>query len=203
MRQPRLDDRRVQLAAIDEDRGDEIQKHQRDDDRGEPGIHRDVIVGEAREVLAEHDARDQRRHHGENDAGQDLQEAASSRREPGVQDEQPDDQGHDGDAVARKVEELLVALYDQRNVPPHRLDDQRAENDQERHRKRGDGGNQRVADRFQPQPVPAPRLDHRIGAVERDAQRFDAVRGEIHRKHRANGQDIAAGRRQHVVDFPR
>ena len=61
----------------------------------------------------------------------------------------------------------------------------------------------RVADRFQPQPVPAPRLPHRIGAVERDAQRLDAVGGEIYRQHRADGQDVAARRRQHVVDFSR
>ena len=51
-----------------------------------------------------------------------------------------------------------------------------------------EGGDQGVADRFQPQPVPAPRLDHRIGAVERDAQAFDAVGGEIHRQHGADGQ---------------
>ena len=88
-------------------------------------------------------------------------------------------------------------------MAPRRLDDQRAEHDQERHRQRGEGGDQRVADRFQPQPVPAPRLDHRIGAVERDAQRLDAVGGEIHRQHRADGQDVAAGGGQHVVDLAR
>ena len=53
----RLDDRSVELAAIDEDRGDEIQKHQRDDDRRKARIHGDVVVGEARQILAEHDAR--------------------------------------------------------------------------------------------------------------------------------------------------
>ena len=77
------------------------------------------------------------------------------------------------------------------------------EHDQERHRERGEGGDQRVADRFQPQPVPRPRFDHRIGAVERDPQRLDAVGGEIDRQHRADGQDVAARRGQHVVDFAR
>ena len=76
----------------------------------------------------------------------------------------------DGDAVARDIEQVLVAFDDQRNVAPRRLHDQRSEHDQERHRQRGEGGDQRVADRFQPQPIPSPRLDHRIGAVERDAQ---------------------------------
>jgi len=76
MRQPRLDDRRVQFAAINEDRGDEIKEHQRDDDRRKAGIHGDVVVGEARQILAEHDARYQRPYQGEDNAGQDLQESA-------------------------------------------------------------------------------------------------------------------------------
>ncbi len=86
-------------------------------------------------------------------------------------------------------------------MPPRRLDKERAKHDQERHRQRGDGGDQGVADRFEPQPVPAPRLDHRISAVERDAQRLYAVRGKIHREHRADGQDVAPAGRQHIVDF--
>jgi len=203
VRQPRLDDGGVQLAAKDEDRRDEIQENQCNDDRGEPRIHRHVIVGEARQVLPEHDARHQRGHKGEDDAGQDLQEAAASRRKPCMQDEERDDQRRDGDAVAGEIEELFVALDHQRNVAPHRLDGQGAEHNQERHRQRGEGGDQRVADRFQPQPVPAPRLDHGIGAVERDPQRLDAVGGKVHRQHRADRQHAAAGGRQHVVNLAR
>ena len=109
----------------------------------------------------------------------------------------------DGDAVARDVEKILVGLDDQRNVAPRRFQHQGAEHDQERHRQRGEGGDQRVADRFQPQPVPAPRFDHRIGAVERHAQAFDAVGGKIHREHGADGQRVAARRGQHVVDLAR
>jgi len=203
VRQPRLDDRRIQLAAIYENRGDEIQKHQRDDDRGKAGIHRHVVVGEAREILSKHDARYQRCHQGKDDARQDLQETPAARRHPGMENEQRDDQRGDGDAVARDVEKLFVALDDERNMAPCRLQHQRAKHDQERHRQRHDGGNQRIADRFQPQQVPAPRLDHRVGAVERDAQRLHAVRGKVHREHRADGQDVATGRGHHIVDFPR
>jgi len=202
-RQPRLDDGGVELAAIDEDRGDEIKEHQRDHHGGKPRIHGDVIVGEAREIFSKHDARHQRRHHRENDAGQDLQEAAPSGRQPGMQNEEGGDQRDDGDAVAGQIEELLVALDDQGNVAPHRLDDQWSEYDQEGHRKRGERGNQGVGDRFQPEPVPASWLDHRIGAVESHPQRLDAVGGEVHRQHRANGQDIAARGRQHVVNLTR
>ena len=172
-------------------------------DGRQPCVHRDVIVGEARQILAEHGARHDRRDEGEDDAGQDLQEAAAARRQPGMQHKQRDGQRGDGDAVARDVEEILVGFDDQRNMAPHRLDDQRTEHDQERHRQRGEGGDQRVADRFQPQPVPAPGFDHRIGAVERDAQRFDAIGGKVHRQHRADGQQAAAGRGQHVVDLAR
>ena len=96
---------------------------------------------------------------------------------------------------------LSLDLDEQRNVAPRRLDEQRTEHDQERHGERGEGGDQRVADRFQPQPVPAPHLDHRIGAVERDPQRLDAVGGEVDRQHRADGQYAGAGRGQHVVDL--
>jgi len=120
-----------------------------------------------------------------------------------VQDKERDNQRGDRDAVARDIEEILVGFNHQRNMPPHRLDDQRAKHDHEGHRQRCHGGKQGVADRFQPQHVPAPRLDHRIGAVEGNAQRFNAVRGKIHREHRADGQDVTPGRRQHVVDFPR
>ena len=109
----------------------------------------------------------------------------------------------DRDAVAGDVEEVLVGLDEERNVAPRRLQHQRAKHDQERHRQRGEGGDQRIADRFQPQPVPAPRFDHGIGAVERHAQGLDAVGGKIHREHRADGQDVAARRGQHVVDFAR
>jgi len=203
VRQPRLDDRRVQFAAIHEDRGDEIQKHQRDDHRRKAGIHRDIVVGEAREILSEHDARHQRRHQGEDDPGQDLQKPAAARRKPGVENKERDDQRRDGDAVARKVEEILVGFDDQRNVAAGRLQHQGAEDDQEGHRQGGEGGDQRIADRFQPQPVPAPRFDHRIGAVERDAKTFDAIRCKIHREHGADGQRVAAGRCQHIVNLAR
>ena len=86
-----------------------------------------------------------------------------------------------GDAVTGEIEKMFVGLDDQRNVAPGRFDDQRAEHDQESHRERGEGGDQRVADRLQPQPVPAARLDHGIGAVQRDPQRLDAVGGEVDR----------------------
>ena len=98
---------------------------------------------------------------------------------------------------------MFVGLDDQRNVTPRRFQHQRSEHDQERHRQRGEGRDQRVADRFQPQPVPAPRLDHGIGAVERDPQALDAVGGEVDREHDADGQRIAARGGQHVVDFAR
>jgi len=88
MRQTRLDDRRVELAAKDEDRGDEVQEHQRDDDGGEPRIHRNVVTGKARQILSEHDAREQRRQHGKDDTRQNLQEAAASGWQPRMQDEQ-------------------------------------------------------------------------------------------------------------------
>jgi len=96
----RLHDRRIQFAAKDENRGNEIQKHQRDDDRGKPRIHRYVVAGEARQILAENDARDQRRHHCKDDAREDLQKASPAAGQPGMQDEQRHNHRRDRDAVA-------------------------------------------------------------------------------------------------------
>jgi len=92
-----------------------------------------------------------------------------------MQNKQRNGQRRNGDAVARNIEKILVACDNKRNMAPDRLDDQRSKHDQERHRQRCEGGDQGVADRLQSQPVPAPRLDHRIGAVERHAQGFNAV----------------------------
>jgi len=201
LRQPRLYDGRIQFAAEDENRGNEIQKHQRDDDRSKPGIHRHVVAGEARQILAENDARDQRRQHRKDDAGKDLQKTSPAAGQPGMQDEQRHRHRGDRDAVAGIKEQPLVALDEERNVLSGRFKDQRTEHDQERHEERRDGCDQRITDRLQPQPVPRPRFDHRIGPVQRHPQRLDAIGGEIDRQHRADGQDTAACRGQHIVDF--
>jgi len=203
VRQARLDDRGVELPAIDEYRGEKIQEHQRNDDGREAGIHRHIVVGEARQILPEHGARHHRGCQGENDARQDLQESPAAGRKPGMQDEEGDHQRQNRDAVARDVEKILIGFDDHRNVAPHGLDDQGAKHDQEGHRQRGDGGKERVADRFQPQPIPSPRLDYRISAIERDAKGFDAVGGKVDGKHRADRQDVATGRRQDIMDFSR
>jgi len=153
--------------------------------------------------LSEHDAGNQRGYQSKGDTGQDLQEAPPPCREPGVQNEQRDDHRSDGDAVTRNVEEVLVGVDDHGKVVPRRLHDQGAQHEQECHGKCREGGNQRVADRFQTQPVPAARLDHGIGAVERDTQRLDTVRGEIEGEHGADGQRVGACGSQHVVDLSR
>jgi len=101
------------------------------------------------------------------------------------------------------MQEAFVGFDRERQIAAHGLDDQGTEHDEECQRERHDCGDQRIADRFEPQPIPAPRLDDRIGAVERDPQGFDAVRGEIHRKRRADGQGVGAGGGQHVMDFAR
>ena len=56
---------------------------------------------------------------------------------------------------------------------------------------------------LQPQPVPAARFDHGIGAVQRDAKRLDAVGREVDREYGADREDVAAGCGQDVVDFAR
>jgi len=203
VRQTRLDDRGVEFSAINEDRGEKIKEHQCDDDRGEAGIHRDVVVGETRQILSEHGARYHRSHQSEDDARQDLRERPPAGRKPRVHHEQCNHQRQDRDAVAGDVEEIFIGLDNDRNVAPGGFKHQRAEHDQESHRQRGESGDQRVADRLQPQPIPPARLDHRISAVERDTKRFDAVRGKVDGKHRTDGQDVAAGRGQDIVDVDR
>jgi hypothetical protein len=124
-------------------------------------------------------------------------------RRPEGSHEQRDDQRQDRDAVAGDVEQLLVAFDNDRNVAPGRFKHQGTKHDQESHCERGERRDKRVADRLQPQPIPAARLDHRIGAVERDAKRLHAIGGKVDRKHRANGQDIAAGRGENIVNVGR
>jgi len=203
LRQPRLYDGRIQFAAEDENRGNEIQKHQRDDDRGKPRIHRHVVAGKARQILAENDARDQRRHHREDDARQDLQKTSPAAGQPGMQDNQRHNHRRDGDAVAGEKQKAFVGFDEERNVAARGFQDQGTEHDQERHQERRDGGDQGISDRFQPQPIPRPRLDHRIGPVQRDPQRLDAIGGEIDRQHHADGQNAAARRGQYIVYFVR
>jgi hypothetical protein len=86
-------------------------------------------------------------------------------------------------------------------MAPRGFDQQGPENDQEGHRQRGDGGDHGVADRFQPQPVPAPLFDHAIGAVQAHAQAFNPVRCKIEREHDADGQNAAVRLGQHVVNL--
>jgi len=56
----------------------------------------------------------------------------------------------DCDAVAGEKQKVFVVLDEKRNVAAGGFEDQRTENDQERHQERRDGGDQGVTDRFQP-----------------------------------------------------
>jgi len=111
------------------------------------------------------------------------------------------DQRDDRNGIARDFEQALVGFDSQRNITPRRCDQQRPEHDEKRKRERSHCRHQRVADRFQPQPVPASRLGHAISAVQRDAQAFDAVRCEIDCKRNADGECLTAGAGQDVVNF--
>src|SRR5204862_8248558 len=52
-------------------------------------------------------------------------------------------------------------------------------------------------------PLPAPRLDPRIAAVEGDAPGFTAAGWYVQREHRDDGQHVIARRRQAVVALAR
>src|SRR5262249_36698343 len=80
---PRLLDRVVELAAIDEDCGGPIEEHQRHHGGGEARIHRHVRACEAREEAAEPDAGDDPQHESHCDAGRDLDQADAARPRPG------------------------------------------------------------------------------------------------------------------------
>ena len=107
----------------------------------------------------------------------------------------------DGEAEPREGDERLVVFHRDRKVAPRGRDHQRRQHDQERERQQRHGGQQRVADQFQPQPVPAAHLDHAVGAVQADAQALDAVGCEVDRQHQADRQHAALRHGQHVVDL--
>ncbi|ACI91890.1 hypothetical protein OCAR_4750 [Afipia carboxidovorans OM5] len=119
-----------------------------------------------------------------------------------MQHEQRADQRHQRDGVAREVEQMLFRLDQKRQVIARRHQQQRAEHEQKRQHQRDGGGEQRVADRFQPQPVPGPRLGDAVSAVEPDPQALDAVRGKVQRQQKADGERIAARACQHVMYLP-
>ena len=135
------------------------------------------------------------------DAGNDVAQPPVARRQPFVDDEQRDDQRQNGKPEPGKGDERRVVFHRNRKVAPRGRDHQRRQHDQEREREQDDGGKQRVADRFQPQPVPAAHLDDAVGAVQSDAQALDAVRGEVDREHETDRQHAALRHRQHVVNF--
>ena len=83
-------DRGIELAAIDENPGAEIEKHQRDHRRGEAGVIGHVGVGEVGEIAAEGDAAGEPEHQRRGNAGPDRREPAPAGRQPHVQDDQRD-----------------------------------------------------------------------------------------------------------------
>jgi len=76
---------------------------------------------------------------------------------------------------------------------------ERGEHDQDRQRQQRDRADQHIGDRFEAQQEPVPRLLRPIGAIEADAQAFDAARRKIDRGDRAQGQHIAARGGEHAV----
>jgi len=79
VRQLRLDDRRVQFAAIDEDSRGPIQEYERDHGRGEPCIGRDVGAGVLGEIASERDAQHDPADQRHDDAGGDVGEPAAAK----------------------------------------------------------------------------------------------------------------------------
>ena len=88
-----------------------------------------------------------------------------------------------------------------RHIGDRGAEHQRSQHDQKRQREQRHGADQHVADGFKPQQPPAPPFDKAIGAIEFDAQAFDAARSEINRKHRAKREHVAPRGGEHAVDF--
>ncbi len=94
---------------------------------------------------------------------------------------------HRRDGVTREGHEIAERLQ-RRHVLHQLAPDQRRQHDQKRKRQHAIGADQHIADQFQPQQPPTARLTDVVGAVETDAQAFDAARCEIEREQRAKGQ---------------
>ena len=64
-------------------------------------------------------------------------------------------------------------------IGPQRIEDERAEHDQECERQKRERADQDKPERLKPQEPPRPALHQSIGAVEPDPERLDGARGEL------------------------
>lgn len=127
---PQFRDRRIQLAAENEDRRADVQKDQCDHRRGEARIHRDIGEGVFGEIAAEGSAADHPQHQRRHDAGRDLEHAAPPRRQPQMQDGQRDDHHHRRRGVAREGDDAAERLQS-RHVADELVPDERRQHDEE------------------------------------------------------------------------
>src|SRR3954469_1359226 len=181
----------VDLAAIEEDRGEDVEEDERQHRRREAAIHRGGGAGVVFEIApkenAAEDPQDERHH----DPGQDPPPWAAAGRDELMGDDQPGDDEHARDAEAREIDDPAERL-ELRQPVEHAAPDQRPEHDQDREAEHHEGAADHEADRFEPREPPRPGLADAVGAVEADPQALDSARGEIEREGGADRQDIAA-----------
>src|ERR1700754_452450 len=83
----RLEDSRIEFAAVHKNRSGKIQEHERDHHGGKSRVGRDVVAGEAFQILSEHGTCYQRCDHRDHDAGHDFAHLPCPGRQPFVQDD--------------------------------------------------------------------------------------------------------------------
>src|SRR5262249_24304380 len=196
----RATNRGIQFAAVDEDRRRQVEKHQRDHDRREARVVGYVGVGKLGEVAAECEAAGEPQQQGGDDAGQDRAKPPPARRKPLMRNHQRNDERQARDRITREGEIPFKRLQPGGDLD-RGCEQQRTEHDQERKRKQRHRPDQHIGNRLEPQQQPVARLYRPVGAIERDAQAFDAARGEIDREHKPDGENVATRPGEHVVNF--
>src|SRR6188472_2588071 len=83
---PLMQDRGIELAAVNEDRGAPVEEDERNHRGRQPRVHSHVVAGEFREVPTEQDAGREPQDERDHKAGRDVSEAAPAGRQPFVRD---------------------------------------------------------------------------------------------------------------------
>src|SRR5215208_295780 len=161
------DDGAVDLAAIEEDRGEDVEEDERQHRRREAAIHRGVGARIVFEIAPEEDAAEDPQDERHHDAGEDPPPRAAAGRDELVGDDKPGDDEHARDAEAGEVDDPAERL-ELRQPREQAAPDQRPEHDQDREAEHHEGAADDEADRFQPREPPGPRLADAVGAVEAD-----------------------------------
>ena len=183
-------DRRIDFRAKDEDDADDIEEDQRDHDRGEARIGRNV-GGEGGKIGGEDVGSNRPGDQRQDDARQHIHDLAASVRQPEMANDQAGGQ-HDEDA-----DEAPAVNHGQKRIEPRQIGPGIADGERYGDKQDADDGKNQHARQNEGKTgdaglVPPAAFGHPVGAIEGHAERLDTVGGEIGSSQHRHGQQPAS-----------